>query len=146
MSTRAAISRPCAALLQRAGAVVCDDSGATAVEFGLIAPALFGFLVGALGLGFVLWLQNALDYSVTAAARCAADSPSTCGTSAQITQFAAKASGFGFNSSVFTYTAPAPAPASGTCYKVTASYSINLNIPLLDINNPTLTSSACYPN
>ena len=143
MSTRAAISRTCAALRQRAGAVVCDDSGATAVEFGLIALPLFGFLVGALGLGFVLWLQNALDYSVTSAARCAADSQSTCGTSAQITQFAANASGFGFSTNTFTYTAP----ASGNCgHKVTASYSINLNIPLIDINNPTLTSSACYPN
>ena len=143
MSTRTTISRACAALRQRVGAVVCDDSGATAVEFGLIAPALFGFLVGALGLGFVLWLQNALDFSVTAAARCAADSPNTCGTSDQIKQFAANVSGVGFSTSVFTYTAP----ASGNCgYKVAASYSISLSIPLIDINSPTLTSSACYPN
>lgn len=132
-----------AALLRPAGRCLRECNGNAAVEFALVSPLLFGFVVGVLVIGFILWMQNALNYSVAAAARCAADNPNTCGTSSQITTFAANASGANLSSSVFTYTAP----ATGNCgYLVTASYQINISIPLIHINNPTLTASACYPN
>lgn len=130
------------AALGPASGTSLDRSGTTAVEFALVAPVLILFLFGILKLGLALWYQNALDYSVAEAARCAANSPSTCGNSSQITSYAAATSGAGFASSVFAYTAP----ATGNCgYQVTANYPMSLAIPYLNLN-VTLTSSACYPN
>ena len=125
-----------------ASGISIGRSGNTAVEFALVAPMLIMFLFGILKLGLALWYQNALDYSVAEAARCASDNPGTCGSSSQITSYAAATSGAGFASSVFTYTAP----AAGNCgYQVTASYPMSLAIPYMNLN-VTLTSSACYPN
>jgi Flp pilus assembly protein TadG len=126
--------------------VARNRSGGTALEFALIAPALFMFLMGIIWLAYALWIQNALDYSVAEAARCAANS-SACGapsgqTSNLVTTYAAGVSGASVDSSVFTYIAP----ANGTCgYKVTASYPMTLAIPFLTLAL-TLTSSACFPN
>jgi len=140
---RPPIALDLAALLRTAGRCLRQCDGNAAVEFALISPALFGFLVGVLVLGFLLWIQNALNYSVAEAARCAANNPTNCGTSDQIKTYAAGISGAGLSASVFTYTAP----ATGNCgYQVTARYQINLSIPLVHISNPTLTASACYPN
>ena len=48
-----------------------NRGGNVAVEFGLGAPVLFLIIFGVVELGYALWLQNALDESVAAAARCA---------------------------------------------------------------------------
>jgi Flp pilus assembly protein TadG len=125
-----------------------DRSGATAVEFALLAPVLFMFLMGILEMGLALWMQNSLDYSVAEAARCAANS-STCGapssqTSALVTAYAAGVSGAALDSSVFTYS-HAASPNNACGYQVTASYPLTLAIPFLNYSL-TLTSSACYPN
>ena len=124
-----------------------DRSGTTAVEFALLAPVLFMFLMGILEMGLAFWMQNSLDYSVAEAARCAANS-STCGapnsqTSALVTAYAAGISGAALDSSVFTYTYTASPSTCG--YKVTASYPLTLAIPFLNYSL-TLTSSACYPD
>ena len=37
------------------------------------------FILGIGEVGRVMWLQNALDYSVVETARCLSNSPSTCG-------------------------------------------------------------------
>ena len=134
------------ALLRHTGRCLRACEGNTVVEFALISPALFGFLAGVLVLGFILWMQNALNYSVAEAARCAANNPGTCGsppTQSLVSSYAAGVAGAGLSSSVFTYTAP----TNGSCgYHVTASYQIHLSIPIVHINNPTLTASACFPN
>ena len=122
-----------------------DRNGGTAVEFALIASALSMLLLGIMWLGYALWIQNALDYSVAEAARCAANS-NTCGApsgqnASLVTTYAAGVSGAGIASSVFTYTAP----ANGNCgYAVTASYPVTLAIPFLTLSL-TLASRACYP-
>lgn len=106
----------------------------------MVAPALFGFLIGIMFFGIALWRQNALDYSVAEAARCASDASSSCGTASQITSYAAGVSGGNFDSTVFTYTAP----TAGSCgYLVTASYPIS--VPYFNVSM-TLTSRACWPN
>jgi len=56
---------------KRLRALVRDRRASTAVEFALAAPALFLFMFGIIEVGYALWMQNALDYSVAAAARCA---------------------------------------------------------------------------
>ena len=55
-----------------------DSRGTAAVELALVAPALFLFVFGIAETGRALWLQNALDYSVAEAARCASINPTIC--------------------------------------------------------------------
>lgn len=53
-------------------------SGATAVEFALIAPILFMLLFGAIEAGRLLFVQAALHHAVSDAARCASINPAVC--------------------------------------------------------------------
>ncbi len=57
-----------------------DRSGATAVEFALIAPLLFMLLFGLVEAGRLVFVQAALHSSLSDAARCAAINPSGCST------------------------------------------------------------------
>src|SRR5262249_19067060 len=99
----------------------CED-GSPAVEFALLAPALILFIFGIFELGRALWLQNALDYSVSAAARCASLNGSVC--SGQVTIYAASQSGADIDSSIFGYN---NAAACGC--QVTATYTFPLRVP-----------------
>jgi Flp pilus assembly protein TadG len=125
---------------RRLRALVKDRRANTAVEFALAAPALFLFIFGIIEVGYALWTQNALDYSVAAAARCASLNGSACavvaGTS-QVTTYAASESGASLTSGAFNYNSG----ASCGC-QVTGNYSMSLDIPwtALTVN---LSSSAC---
>jgi Flp pilus assembly protein TadG len=117
-----------------------DRRGGPVIEFAMAAPALFLFLFGIIELGYALWIQNSLDFSVATASRCAsltgANASSPCYSG--VTAYAASQSGADTASSVFTYTRGA------TCgCQVTATYSMPLNIPWTDLI-VILTSEACY--
>ncbi len=127
-----------AKLLQLVRALARSRSGSTAVQMAFVAPAMLMFILGIMEVGRVMWLQNALNYSVVEAARCISNSPSTCGSASQTQSFAASQSGAGFASSVFTVT-------TASCgNKVTATYPVMLDIPYVNLST-TLTSQACYP-
>ena len=127
-----------AKLMQLVRALAKSRSGSTAIQLAFIAPAMLMFILGIMEVGRVMWLQNALNYSVVEAARCISNSPSTCGSASQTQSFAASQSGAGFASSVFTVTTA----ACGN--KVTATYPVTLDIPYVNLST-TLTSQACYP-
>ena len=113
-------------------------SGGVADEFALIATPLVVLLLGTMELGRGLWIQNALNYSVEGAARCASIDSNNCGTSTQIQSYAAALAGASFTSSVFT-------PSSQSCgNQVSASYPMTLNIPFTSASI-TLTATSCYP-
>jgi Flp pilus assembly protein TadG len=114
-------------------------SGNTAVEFAFIAPAMLMFILGVAEVGRVLWLQNALDYSVVETARCLSNSPSTCGSASQAQSFAANQAGAGFLTSDFTVT------AASCGNQVTATHQVSLDIPYMNLSPINLTSQACYP-
>src|ERR1700726_869261 len=99
-----------------------DHRGNTAVEFALAAPAIFLFMFGIIEVGYALWMQNALDYSVAAAARCASLRGSACtGSPSQGTTYAASESGASLTSAAFTYTRTA-----GCGCQVTGAFTIAL--------------------
>lgn len=114
-------------------------SGNASIEMALSLPALLMFVLGIIEMGRMLWVQSALNFSVAEAARCASNSPSTCGTTSQIQNFAASRSGENFATSVFTFT------AASCGNQVSASYPISLSIPYVPIS-VTLTAEACYPS
>src|ERR1044071_1365613 len=106
--------------------------GNVAVEFGLGAPVLFLIIFGVVELGYALWLQNALDESVAAAARCASISSTAC-TGPGVPTYAANESGAPVTSSAFTNSCRstdlcANKPVTCGC-QVAASYSMALAIP-----------------
>ncbi len=61
-----------------------DRRGVIGLEFGLLALPLVVLLFGAFELGMTLKTRAALQYGAELAARCAAVTPTTCGTSAQV--------------------------------------------------------------
>ena len=113
--------------------IAADRRGTSAVEFALASVAFVVFIFGIVEFGRVLWLQNALDYSVAEAARCAALNCSN-----NIPTYAAGLAGAGLSSSMFSYAAT----ACGN--QVTASYPLTLDIPFLTLS-VTLSSQACFP-
>ena len=119
-------------------ALARSRSGNAVVEMAFVLPAVLMFILGIIEVGRVMWLQNALNYSVVETARCISNAPNTCGTAAQAQSFAADQAGAGFDSSVFTVT-------TASCgNQVTASYPVTLAIPYVNLS-ATLTSQACYP-
>lgn len=98
-------------------------------------------MFGTIKFGYALWMQNALDYSVASAARCASLSGNACAAvngSSQVTVYAASQSGAYLDSTAFTYTRA----ASCGC-QVTGAYTIALNIPWDNALSVNLSSSAC---
>jgi Flp pilus assembly protein TadG len=122
----------------RVTAFARDVAGNPAVEFGLLAPVILLFIFGIAEGGRLLWMLNALHYSVQEAARCASINKTTCGTATQIQSFAAGRSGAEFSASVFTAT------VTGCGNRVSASYTMPLNIPFMT-HSISLTAQSCYP-
>jgi hypothetical protein len=116
-----------------------DARGSAAVEFALVAPAMFMFVLGIAECGRAMWLKNALDYSVAEAARCASVNPTVCGSVSDIENYAAARSGSGVDASAFSWATP----SCGN--QVSANYPMALMIPFLTLS-VTLTAQACYPS
>jgi Flp pilus assembly protein TadG len=112
--------------------------GASAVEFALVLPACLMLLFGVMEGGRALWLQNALNYAVEQAARCAAIDTNNCGSANQVQAYASTISGSDFPSADF-------AVATAACGNVvSASYPVQLHIPFVAAAL-TLTAQSCYP-
>jgi Flp pilus assembly protein TadG len=105
----------------------------------LVSPVLFMFLFGLIEAGRALWVQNALAYSASEAARCASNDTSVCGSTTQTQNFAASRSGYTFGSGVFT------ASLQSCGNQVSATYPMTLSIPYVPVS-VTLTAQACYPS
>ena len=124
--------------------------GSPAIEMALVAPALFTLLLGIAWFGYAFWLQNALDYAVTKAARCATVNidPTTvphCDNVANTQSYAADASGAGFDSSIFTVTLDTACFGAGSHgNQVVANYALASAIPFIPMSL-NLYSQACYP-
>jgi len=116
-----------------------DEDGATALEFALVLPALVLLIIGIMETGRVVWVQNALNYSVDQAARCASVDKITCGSATQIQAYAGTQSGAGFSASVFTVS------VAGCGIVVSGSAPVSLHIPFAT-SSLTLSAQSCYPN
>jgi hypothetical protein len=135
-------------LIGRLRTVSNDRSGMVAVELALAMPALLLFIFGIIEVGYALWIQNALDYSVAGAARCASLSASVnnspCRTKLSDGTYAASLAGAAIAASVFSYSPNLTYPISGCGCQVSANYSMSLDIPWTSLS-VNLTSEACFP-
>jgi Flp pilus assembly protein TadG len=128
-------------LIGRSSTLATDRRGNAAIELALAAPAFFLFMLGTIEVGYALWMQNALDYSVAAAARCASLNGNACaavGGTSQVTTYAANQSGAYLDNTAFTYT-----PTASCGCHVTGAYTIALDIPWDNALSVNLSSSAC---
>ena len=115
-----------------------DESGATAIEYGLVMPLLIMGILGAMWAGMLMFSASSLDLAVQAAARCMAVDANNCG-SVSATQTYAQAQYQGpAISPVFTAT------ADGCGHTVTGQATFGLGI-VPGVPDVPLSSSACYP-
>ncbi len=117
-----------------------NDSGASAVEFAIVAPAFLLLLFAAIEGGLLLWTQLGLQHGVEVAARCASVNTSLCGTAAAIQNVAAQQA-FGLNVPPSTFTVSTPACGS----QVSASYTYAFASDAFGVPNLTLTTQSCFP-
>jgi len=118
------------------GRLMRSQRGAMSVDFALVAAPLLLLILGTMEVGRTLWYQNALNYSVEEAARCASIDVNNCNTSDQIKTYAAARSGAGFAKATFS----ASTAACGNL--ISASYPISIGVADLSI---TLKAQSCYP-
>jgi len=123
-------------LLGAIGRLMRAQVGAMSVDFAMIATPLFLLILGTMEVGRMLWYQNALNYSVEEAARCASIDVNNCNTSDQIKSYAAARSGAGFTAATFS------ASTSGCGNLISASYPISIGVANMTI---TLKAQSCYP-
>jgi len=123
-------------LLSAIGRLVRSQRGAMSVDFAMVAAPLFLLILGTMEVGRTLWYQNALNYSVEEAARCASIDVNNCNTSDQIKTYAAARSGAGFAKATFS-------TSTAACGNlISASYPISIGVADLSI---TLKAQSCYP-
>lgn len=115
-----------------------DDTGATAVEFAILAPVFITIMIAALGFSLAMFTISSLHYAVEEAARCASVKTTVCTDAASIQAYAqSHYSGIGA-SPTFTYTAAACGKSvTGTVTYVLDSGLYRTSIPF--------SASACFP-
>jgi Flp pilus assembly protein TadG len=118
-------------------AFVTCQSGATALEFALVAPMLFALLIGGAYTGLVVYSAAGLHDAVEQAARCYSVSASQCGT-ATLAQTYAQNAYYGINTPTFT-------ASLQTCgHQVVASVTVELTAIITNLSVP-LSADACFP-
>jgi Flp pilus assembly protein TadG len=120
-------------------AIFRDESGASAVEFGLTAPVFFLFVFGIVEFGLLLWTQVGMQRGAELAARCATVNSTLCGTSNAIQSYAAQQA-FGLNLPNTAFTATTAACGN----QVNGSYSFQFP-SFLNLSPVTLSAKACFP-
>jgi Flp pilus assembly protein TadG len=121
--------------------VLTDQSGSTAVEFGLTAPIFIALLFGIIQCALALWTQYGLQYGAEAAARCASVNTTTCSSASSTASYAAShALGLTVPASTFT----ASAPSCGNLVK--ASYVYTFMTPFFRTPKVTLKAQSCFPS
>jgi Flp pilus assembly protein TadG len=124
------------------GKMLKDQSGTSALEFGLTAPVFFLFIFGVIEVGLLFWTQIGLQHGAEMAARCASINAALCPTSNPnaITGYATQqAFGLSLPASTFTYSTP----ACGN--QVNASYSFQFP-SIIPLGPLMLTAQACFPS
>jgi Flp pilus assembly protein TadG len=116
-----------------------SDSGAAAVEFGLVAPVFAALIMGIIFGSLMVYTVSSLHFAVEGAARCASVMTNQC-TDATTTQQYAHGlyKGPSVPQPVFTATTAACG------HQVTGSLTYVLNIVLAQWSVP-LSATACFP-
>ncbi len=134
-----------------------DRSGATAVEFAMVAPVLLMLVFGILEFGRALWVHNALQQTAIAGARCEGISQSSvastaaCNGSSVTSYVQSVATGWGITvptSGIVLSSNTTCAGATGFS-SVTINYTFQTAVPQVlgsMSGGVPMTANACFPN
>ncbi|MCL6251484.1 pilus assembly protein [Altererythrobacter sp. KTW20L] len=129
-------------------ALMQDRSGATIVEFAILAPIFFTFLFGTIEGSRLMWVQQTLETVAYSTSRCASVSDD-CATSATQQSYAvARAAGFGITIASSDVVAQANVTCGGfpASNRVAITTSFNSVLGgLVPVFPDTLTAESCYP-
>ena len=118
-----------------------NNRGAAAVEFALVSLPVLLFVMGIMQTAWIVWIDNLLQVSVNAAARCGAvkstTSPCSGGTTANMITTANQVFGPLSGATFVTNTSSCSSGGIGLVgtYQVSILFVINL----------TVTAKSCYP-
>jgi Flp pilus assembly protein TadG len=121
--------------------LLSDSSGATAVEFALVATPLLLLILGVLDFGRLYWSRNQLEFAAEEAGRYAMANHSA--TMTEITNYA-KSRLAGLDPSAVTATAATDTADGITFVTVALSYQFQF-IPFVTYVTPTLTGRSRVP-
>jgi Flp pilus assembly protein TadG len=124
--------------MMRLRAFLAGDSGATAIEFGLVFPIVIFMMLGIVSFSMLGGALSGMHFAVEEAARCYAVNKVACGSSAAAETYA-EARYLGPDvSPVFT------ASNSGCGFTVNGTATFQLQLAIVSLDVP-LSASACYP-
>jgi Flp pilus assembly protein TadG len=120
-----------------------DDRGAAAIEFAIVGPLLFTFLLGIVEMGRMFYVRNSLEYATEQAARDYMLHPSKASSDVTTTLQNAMAGGMGPSISVaYSDTTSCNGNSSVTCTTITATYTFVSVASFLNLGSPVLRATA----
>ncbi len=122
------------------------QSGATAVEFGMVSLLFLSFLFGIIELGRVFWTMNALQYAIEDTARYA--QVNTDATDAELVAYAATSmSGVTADTAPLTVTTQQTTISGISFIEVNGTYTFTTMVPFLPaaMNTINLTAQSRIP-
>jgi Flp pilus assembly protein TadG len=123
--------------------IIRNENGGTALEFALVIPVILAFVLGAIQIAIVLWVDNLLFFSVDLAARCAAvgSTNSPCQATMAETVTTSMPS-----SSIGTLATASNPNCTGNNVGISATFTIDfLVFPWPKNSRPALQANSCYP-
>ena len=116
---------------------ISGNSGATAVEFAMVLPALTMLLVGTLSAGLVMYSVSGLHSAVEAGARCYSVNSTQCSTASDAQSYA-ESRYYGVSTPTFT------ASLAPCGHQVSATLDVAFSAGIKSWDIP-LSATACYP-
>lgn len=115
-----------------------QESGATAIEFGLVLPVLIMMILGVISFSMLGGAVSGMHYAVEEAARCYAVNKTACPSSSAAATFARS-----------RYLGPEVDPVfeasnTGCGFTVSGTGTFQFELAVVSLNVP-LSASACYP-
>ena len=127
-----------AALCRRVKAVGVCRLGATAVEFGIVAPLFLSMTLGLMEMGRAMWIKASMQYAVERTTRLYMVSNST--TTAVLTTYAASELASVGVSQTVTFTAVADTSTTPDTMTITGTFTFETIVPFIPIPDITLTA------
>lgn len=116
-------------------------SGASALEFAIVAPVFLAMLLGVVEFGRMAWTQTSLQYAVQRAARCASLGLTQCTTVSDVQSYAAAS----LNAVAVAAGSFSVSSCANNGTEVSVSVPFTFVLPGLFPWRPYLASASCYP-
>ncbi len=124
-------------------ALFADRRGGAAIEFAMLAPALFAMVLGAVDVGRMFYVRQGLEYATEQAARYYALNPNNA--TSDITSYLQSQMAGSMGASVavnYTDTTNCNTKTNITCTLISATYSFNFIVGYLGLGSKTLRAKA----